>query len=106
MPAGIGSLFVIASATSHSYAGRMVDPRQLGQERGLRYVLNGSTHRAGSRLRITTQLSDTAVPPRQWPWRSRRRGAGGGFDHRNPPPALSAQAMTIAERSRRRAAHG
>ncbi|GGC55384.1 hypothetical protein GCM10011504_37120 [Siccirubricoccus deserti] len=63
MPAGIGSLFVIASATSHSYAGRMVDPRQLGQERGLRYVLNGSTHRAGSRLRITTQLSDTAVPP-------------------------------------------
>ncbi len=54
------SLFVIARNSSFTYKGRAVDIRQVGRELGVRYVLEGSVRRAGSRLRITGQLIDSS----------------------------------------------
>jgi TolB-like protein/tetratricopeptide (TPR) repeat protein len=49
-------LFVIARNSSFTYEGKVVDVRQIGSELGVRYVLEGSVRRAGSRLRISGQL--------------------------------------------------
>jgi TolB-like protein/class 3 adenylate cyclase len=59
---GLDSLFVIARASTMAYAGahavRRGDAQAIGRELGVRYVLNGSVHRAGPRLRILTELAD------------------------------------------------
>lgn len=57
---GIENLFVIGHGTSRAYAERDVDPRVVGRELGVRYVLSASVRRAGERLRISTELADAA----------------------------------------------
>ncbi|CAN5393134.1 winged helix-turn-helix domain-containing tetratricopeptide repeat protein [soil metagenome] len=59
-------LFVIARNSSFTYKGRAVDVRQVGRELGVRYVLEGSVRRAGTRLRITGQLVDTTTGAHLW----------------------------------------
>jgi TolB-like protein len=49
-------LFVIARNSSFTYKGKVVDVRQIGSELGVRYVLESSVRRAGSRLRVSGQL--------------------------------------------------
>ncbi|MGO4437036.1 adenylate/guanylate cyclase domain-containing protein [Rhizobium sp. RAF56] len=49
-------LFVAARNSSFTYKGRSVDVRKVAQDLGVRYVLEGSVRRAGSRIRITAQL--------------------------------------------------
>ena len=46
-------LFVIARNSSFTYKGKAVDIKQVGNELGVRYVLEGSVRKAGNRLRIT-----------------------------------------------------
>ncbi|WP_158295461.1 adenylate/guanylate cyclase domain-containing protein [Crenalkalicoccus roseus] len=58
---GIEALFVLSRASTLSYAGTSPDPRAVGRALGVRYVLSGSVHRAGLRLRIATELSDAAT---------------------------------------------
>jgi TolB-like protein/Flp pilus assembly protein TadD len=60
------SLFVIARNSSFTYKGKPVDPKQVGQELGVRYVLEGSVRRAGNRLRITGQLVETRAGSHVW----------------------------------------
>jgi TolB-like protein/class 3 adenylate cyclase len=60
------SLFVIARNSSFTYKGRVVDIRQVGRELGVRYVLEGSVRKAGSRLRITGQLIDSSTGVHLW----------------------------------------
>jgi TolB-like protein/Flp pilus assembly protein TadD len=55
----IPETFVIARATADSYRGRSVDPRQVGRELGVRYVLDGSMVRLGDALRLTLHLVDS-----------------------------------------------
>jgi TolB-like protein len=50
------NLFVIARNSSFVYKGRAVDVKQIGRELGVRYVLEGSVRKVGSRVRITGQL--------------------------------------------------
>jgi len=59
-------LFVIARNSSFVYKGRAVDVRQVGQELGVRYVLEGSVRKAGSRLRITAQLVEAENGAHLW----------------------------------------
>jgi TolB-like protein len=59
-------LFVIARNSSFTYKGRAVDLKQVGRELGVRYVLEGSVRKAGSRVRITGQLIDTATGAHLW----------------------------------------
>src|SRR5262249_17072553 len=51
-------LFVIARNSTFTYKGRAVDVKQVGRDLGVRYVLEGSVRKAGSRVRITGQLID------------------------------------------------
>jgi adenylate cyclase len=57
--AGLKELFVISRTSARGYQGDTIDARAIGRELGVRYVLYGSVRRAGGRLRIATELSDT-----------------------------------------------
>jgi TolB-like protein len=59
-------LFVIARNSSFTYRGRAVDVKQVARELGVRYVLEGSVRKSGSRVRITGQLIDTATGAHIW----------------------------------------
>src|SRR5262245_20280621 len=48
-------LFVIARNSSFAYKGRAVDVKQIGRDLGVRYILEGSVRKAGSRVRISGQ---------------------------------------------------
>ena len=52
------SLFVIARNSSFTYKGHAVDVKQVARELGVRYVVEGSVRRSGSRIRVTAQLID------------------------------------------------
>jgi adenylate cyclase len=59
-------LFVIARNSSFTYKGQAVDVKQVGRELGVRYVLEGSVRRAGSRVRITAQLIEAFTGAHLW----------------------------------------
>ena len=59
-------LFVIARNSSFTYKGKTVDVRQVGRELGVRYVLEGSVRRAGSRVRFVGQLIDASSGGHIW----------------------------------------
>src|SRR6516165_3345753 len=59
-------LFVIARNSAFTYKGKAVDVKQVAQELGVRYVLEGSVRKAGNRVRITGQLIDTATSAHIW----------------------------------------
>jgi TolB-like protein len=59
-------LFVIARNSSFAYKGRAIDVKQVGRELGVRYILEGSVRKAGSRVRITGQLIDSATGAHLW----------------------------------------
>jgi TolB-like protein/class 3 adenylate cyclase len=59
-------LFVIARNSSFAYKGRAVDVKRIGQELGVRYILEGSVRKAGNRVRITGQLIDTSTGAHLW----------------------------------------
>jgi adenylate cyclase len=59
-------LFVIARNSSFVYKGRTLDIKQIGRELGVRYVLEGSVRRAGSRVRITAQLIEAETGAHLW----------------------------------------
>jgi len=60
------SLFVIARNSSFTYKGRAVDVKQVGRELGVRYVLEGSLRKAGSRIRVTAQLVEAETGKHTW----------------------------------------
>jgi TolB-like protein len=59
-------LFVIARNSTFTYKGRAVDVKGVGRELGVRYVLEGSVRKAGSRVRITGQLIDALTGTHLW----------------------------------------
>jgi adenylate cyclase len=69
----ISSLFVIARNSCFVYKGKARDLRQVGQELGVRYVLEGSVRRSADRIRITAQLIDANSGSHLWADRYDRR---------------------------------
>ena len=59
-------LFVIARNSSFVYKGRAVDIKQVGRDLGVRYVLEGSVHKAKGKVRITGQLIDALSGVHLW----------------------------------------
>lgn len=59
-------LFVIASNTTFTYKGRPVKSKQVSEELGVQYVLEGSVRRAGDGIRITAQLIDALKGQHLW----------------------------------------
>jgi TolB-like protein len=58
--------FVIARNSSFVYKGKAVHLKQVADELGVRYVLEGSVRKEGDRVRITAQLNDVASGSHIW----------------------------------------
>jgi adenylate cyclase len=56
---GLDRLTVISRGSALAVAEQTLDPREIGRRLGVRYVLQGGVRRAGGRLRVTTELSET-----------------------------------------------
>jgi len=56
MLAGWRAFPVIARASTFIYKGQTVDVKKVGEELGVRYVLEGSVRKSGRRVRVTAQL--------------------------------------------------
>jgi adenylate cyclase len=54
----IPSLFVIARNSSFTYKNNPARVQDVGHQLGVRYVLEGSVHKAGNQVRIAAQLAD------------------------------------------------
>ena len=59
-------LFVISRQSTFSYKGKPVKVKQVAEELGVQYVLEGSVQREGSRVRITAQLIDALSGHHLW----------------------------------------
>jgi adenylate cyclase len=62
----VHKMFVIARNSAFTYKGKPVKVQQVGEELGVRYVLEGSVRKAGDRVRITAQLVDAATGGHLW----------------------------------------
>jgi adenylate cyclase len=62
----VSGLFVIARNSVFTYKGKAVKVGDVGRDLGVRYVLEGSVQRAGTRVRITAQLVDAATGYHVW----------------------------------------
>jgi adenylate cyclase len=59
-------LLVIARNTTFRYKGKSVDVKQIARELDVRYLLEGSVRKAGSRVRITAQLINSVTGGHIW----------------------------------------
>jgi adenylate cyclase len=62
----IHNSFVIARNTAFSFKGKSIDAKAIGQELGVRYVLEGSVQRDQNRVRINAQLIDAESGAHLW----------------------------------------
>ena len=58
--------FVIARNSSFSYKGKQVHLKQIAEELGVGYVVEGSVRKSGDRVRISVQLSDATTGSHLW----------------------------------------
>ena len=59
-------LFVIARNSTFTYKGKSVNVKQVSEELGVRYVLEGSVRKTEDKVRITTQLIDALTGHHLW----------------------------------------
>src|SRR5690242_18747494 len=58
--------FVIARNSSFTFKGKAVHMKQVAEELGVGYVVEGSVRKSGERVRITAQLNDVATGSHIW----------------------------------------
>jgi TolB-like protein/Tfp pilus assembly protein PilF len=58
--------FVIARNSSFTYKGEAGDVRQIAEQLGVRYILEGSVRKSASRVRVTGQLIDATLGNHLW----------------------------------------
>ncbi|MDP6872574.1 MAG: adenylate/guanylate cyclase domain-containing protein [Alphaproteobacteria bacterium] len=98
-------LFVIARNSTFAYKGKAIDIKTVGRELGVRYVLEGSVRKAGSRIRVTAQLIEAETGDHIWAERYDRELAD-IFDLQDElTEAISAQADAELGGSERALAH-
>ena len=62
----ISEMFVIARNSVFTYKGKPVKIKQVSEELGVKYVLEGSIQKAGNRLRVNAQLIDATEGYHLW----------------------------------------
>jgi TolB-like protein len=62
----VRALRVISRTSSMTFKGRTGDVKTIARALGVRYLLEGSVRRAGSRLRVTAQLIDATMDGHLW----------------------------------------
>jgi TolB-like protein len=65
-------LFVVARNSSFTYKGMAVDVKRVGRELGVRYLLQGSVRKDGSRVRISAQMIEAETGGHLWTERFER----------------------------------
>ena len=58
--------FIIARNSSFMYKGKSVPMKQVAEELGVGYIVEGSVRKMGDRVRITAQLNDVATGGQIW----------------------------------------
>ncbi|HEY1980347.1 MAG TPA: tetratricopeptide repeat protein, partial [Xanthobacteraceae bacterium] len=62
----LSDTMVISPGTAFTYKGKAVDPRQIGREFGVRYLLEGSIRKDATHVQTNTQLVDTRSAAHIW----------------------------------------
>lgn len=62
----VPGMFVIGRGSAYSYQGKAVDMRKVGQELGVRYVVEGSMRKLDDALRVDVQLVSTETGAQLW----------------------------------------
>ena len=62
----IPGLFVTARNSTFTFKGQPVKVREVGQEFGVRYIMEGSVRKSGDRVRVTAQLIDVKTEQHVW----------------------------------------
>jgi TolB-like protein/class 3 adenylate cyclase len=62
----ISGLFVIARNSTFAYKGKAINTRQVAEELGVRYVLEGSVRKVDKQVRINAQLIDATTGGHLW----------------------------------------
>ncbi len=65
-------LFVIARNSSFAYKGTAIDVKRVGRDLGVRYLLQGSVRKDGSRVRISAQMIEAETGHQLWSERFER----------------------------------
>lgn len=105
----ISGSVVIARNTAFSYKGKAVDVRRVGRELNVRYVLEGSVQRSGTRIRVNVQLVDAESGQHLWAERFEKTVAD-LFDMQDEivsrlANALNAQLIGVEARRAERSIH-
>lgn len=82
---GIPGTFVVGRGLAERYRGEAQDARRVGRELGVRYVMEGSLHRAGARAQLNLRLVDAQAGEVVWS----HRAEGLDADPAALPPALT-----------------
>lgn len=64
--ASVQDLTLIARTSSFAFRDKPADAREIGRTLNARYLVEGSVHRAGDRLRVTAQLIDAGTGVHVW----------------------------------------
>ena len=62
----VQGMFVIARESAYAYQGKAIDVRKVGEELGVRYLLEGSVRKLGDTLRVNAQLISTETGAHLW----------------------------------------
>jgi len=62
----LSDTLVISPGTAFTYKGKAVDPREIGREFGVRYLLEGSIRKDGMQVQTNAQLVDTRSAAHIW----------------------------------------
>ena len=62
----VTGMFVIARESAYTYKDKAIDVRKVGEELGVRYVLEGSVRKLGNALRLNAQLIATETGAHLW----------------------------------------
>jgi TolB-like protein/DNA-binding winged helix-turn-helix (wHTH) protein/Flp pilus assembly protein TadD len=86
---------VISRNTAFTYKDKPVSAKQIGQELGVRYVLEGSVQRSGNQVRVNAQLIDAETAAHVWAERF-ERDIGDLFALQNDITSRIAIALNLA----------
>jgi adenylate cyclase len=62
----LSNILVISRATAFTFKGEIVDPRDIGRDLGVRYLLEGSVTKTGLKVQTNAQLIDTQSAAQIW----------------------------------------
>ncbi len=102
----LGSLRVFARYTAFSYKGQAVKASKVAHDLGVRYVINGSVQKVGTRVRINIQLTDARIGQQLWAERfDREIGDIFAVQDEIAHRIVATLAVTLSDEERKRLAH-